>query len=447
MTRFLMMVVLASCVFSLPASASVVECLSYVEVTNDESQVFYDDFSSQNLDAWSSHTSNIYIQPATSTHSGYCACLDRTKSVCDLDADASIADPRKVELKVGVRLPRAEVGETLSRFSLYLRSGATGPQRPVICVYIVEQQSGGYTISIDCGITGHWITKKAQGVEIQPGAWTDITVRLDATKGDLAILVNDTERQSLKVNKDDFTSIASIGIKNHRHEVRTAPKPTPKPPDPTKPPAEDLVTSLNGVGRGATCVDDVVLTKDGSVLFYDDFESGTRDKWPGSIGGSVKCCPRGCCLILQPEKNLAWAALRLPFDGTGVVELSAWMWLPQLAGQATAAASWRTSAGLILAAEGKTPEIWLSVGPQKSNPAYVVEAASTNRYDKTRLRSDVLLPETWYRLTLQIDFAKQKATALVNGKAQSTVGFDGRDFTKMGHGWVDSSLGLHPSVK
>lgn len=461
MTRVLMLAGLALVFVGVlaigPAGASMTECIQYVQLTNDDTAVFSDDFSSKSLDAWSIHTRNISVRPCESARSGYCAYLDRGNSVCDLDTDTPITNARKVELKVGAWLPRAALGETLNHFSLYLRSGVTQsqrPQKPILCVYIEEQQSGGYAISVSLGDLTNGPIKKTSGAEIQPETWTDITLRLDESKGELSILVNDTPRLSLPVNKDYFTSIVSIGLKNscNVYEIvkpsdpahPTAVEKLPKVPEQFETPSQDLPTSLQQRGdKAGIYLDDYLITNDGKPVFFDDFQSGGPNNWQTTKQASVKCSLQGCCMLVDPTRTVASVERNVSIQNPGLVEVSAWVWFPPAGEQKKPAVC--LVFGIRSGDSNQNVAGGFSLGYTRKNRTLTMSSNQLNETTVDEAKgSSVLAPAKWYRLRFRMDTKNAVATTLVDGQPQTTFRFDPSAFKKISGAWVWSWFSAAP---
>jgi probable HAF family extracellular repeat protein len=186
------------------------------------------------------------------------------------------------------------------------------------------------------------------------------------------------------------------------------------------PPPADLPVELRTKGdRGGIYFDDILLTNDSKPVFFDDFQSGDLSGWSKQNDAKVESsASKAYCLFLnfQGPAQLA-TSHNILVQNPGVIELSAWVWLPPASEQ-----EFLTSTSLYRYSSGSDDNI--SVGVQEdSRDGYIVTLRwyRSNGDDKqVKSQGSVLKSGKWARLTLRLDKGSENASVIFNGVTQAS---------------------------
>lgn len=203
------------------------------------------------------------------------------------------------------------------------------------------------------------------------------------------------------------------------------PKRTSPPKPPAKPmrvfsgkltpPPASLPLELREKGnKGGIYFDDILLKNNGKAVFFEDFQ-GDLSRWPRKDNAGVETSnSKAACLYLNNVVSEAFheASITQP----GLIELSAWVWLPPATEQVR-----RTFTDLNLYSGTSCDNIGAGVQVDEKAKGYCIRL-QWNRSDgddkEVVTQSSVLQPGKWARLALHLDSKTQQASALLDGVPQ-----------------------------
>lgn len=185
---------------------------------------------------------------------------------------------------------------------------------------------------------------------------------------------------------------------------------------------------------GGIYVDDFTVKNDGKVLFTDNFDDGSVSDWTFVRDATVVCddaTPRNCCLHVDRQRYAnccAYHAVSIP--SPGVVELSAWIFLPPVEEQSCYTVSGGSFTGISVYSGSTKDDVAAAVELQHLEKGYRIRVYS-NSYNTGKpmehaqavTPNPVLVPGKWARLTLKLAFADGKASAYLDDKMLDSVSF------------------------
>lgn len=205
------------------------------------------------------------------------------------------------------------------------------------------------------------------------------------------------------------------------------------PPAKLVPPPADLPVELRARGdRGGIYFDDILLTNNGNAVVFDDFESGNLSGWLTTNDATVESSssgPRASCLYLNHQADVVSEAFHAIFmEDPGVVELSAWVWLPPADEQGPA----KFTNLMLYSRDGDNIAAGVKVDRQQTG--YLI-TLHWNRHDGDHKdavsNGSVLKPGKWARLMLRLDKGSETASALLDGVTQASFPYVSSNFATM----------------
>ena len=198
------------------------------------------------------------------------------------------------------------------------------------------------------------------------------------------------------------------------------------------PPPANLPVELRRKGdRGGIYFDDILLKNDGRAVFFDDFQSGGLSLWPSADDARVECSgsdSKACCLYLNQRGPVVSDAFHVvSVQHPGVVELSAWVWLPPTSEQIPAFTS------LNLYSSGNdTAGVGVQVDSKSRGYRIRLQWNRSDGDDKEiESKTVVLRPGKWARIALRLDAGTKKMSALLDGVPKVSFHYAPANFGKI----------------
>jgi probable HAF family extracellular repeat protein len=243
---------------------------------------------------------------------------------------------------------------------------------------------------------------------------------------------NPTRITSIRYMTQD--KIAAKKEQWHRQMEATAPKPVPEPVKPVPlvngkllPPPASLPIELRGRGdRGGIYFDDILLTNNGKVVFFEDFQgiSMLSSLPSGHKARGQSAVSKACCLYLTTGVSDMGQVISIQHPG--VIELSAWVWLPPASEQAAS-----TFTYLRLYSASSHDAIGVGVQEDGRGKGYFVKLL-WNRSDgddkEVQSKGSALQSGRWARLKLRLESASGKASAILDNVTQASVHYAPSNF-------------------
>ena len=193
--------------------------------------------------------------------------------------------------------------------------------------------------------------------------------------------------------------------------------------------APQVVTAAGGI-----YIEDLTVTNDGRVVFSDNFDDGSISDWEAVRDATVELQqtkpPNGVLHVNRQGDICCCAYHKVSIPRPGVVELSAWVFLPSVEEQSCYKTSASSFTGLSILSGSTDDSVAVDVELRPKEKGYRVqihantyETGKPCQAERRSTSSVVLTPGKWARLSLKMVFDGGSAFASLDGKELLSMSF------------------------